>query len=303
MPTKRSTKVNRRPPRVKRNFPSGKPSRKPGKPPLSRGEERNEPDQEISFGFIVKAIIFFWLTTMIVIYLHSTDNLTDPGNGLYPDSGKFMDENVPSHNYDYYPLETQEGDRVTIKFKVLNGSFADVYILTDNVRRTDFEGRNFFSAKFGEQRTLEIDDEMEISTSEDCVLVVDNIDNGRIDDAEPSGEIIYSIEYRVMRWELVGWLVSNPEIPCLSSIIIIAVLIASFVVKKSRKYMDADIYLRPRTSEWPRSFGKLQASKRTERRVIVEVVCAYCGSLNKKGMSDECWVCGHKLDHTRKPSG
>ena len=146
-----------------------------------------------------------------------------------------------------YYLIGKSGDEFEIEFTVTQGDYADLYIMTRFEYNEHYMNNKSFNASFLREKTKSVQSTWTQPDDQDYYLVVDNEDNARESDAEPSGDITYRIEYNNKTAEeevekFFGFALMVVALCCGIIIVIIIVVIYLLLRKKKEPPMIGPQY-------------------------------------------------------------
>ncbi len=245
-------------------------------------------------GTPVEGIVLFIIVVLLLFIFESMGITPRFQDRPSSEAGEYNREKIPANDYDFYPLDVKESDVFLLDFRVVSGDGpVDVYIMKEEVRRGEYELRDYFEPIFMEQETSEIHENLAIPEDGDYVLVVDNFDNGRIDDAEPVGEIVYNIDYEVEDGDLIGKILTHPSFPLIFAILLLSVAIVAMVRFKSRRGIDEEHTNQQGFHEFEIQQYRHHDGITVPDQLSKEVKCDYCNCIFVRDMNGACRVCGH----------
>ncbi|MCK4615063.1 MAG: hypothetical protein KAU14_09690 [Thermoplasmata archaeon] len=179
-------------------------------------------DKKISKLFVIYLTIALVLASLLLISSEKVE------------AGYYKDKEVDRDQYDCYSIYASKEDKISIKFTVKKGSNADLYIISSGQFKR-YKSNESFTASFSRENTSSVNEKWDYPDDQRYYIVVDNRDNVHSSDAEPTGDIVYDLEYDE-NWEeleeFLGYAIAIVAVCCVGIIIVIVVIIWLIVRQK-----------------------------------------------------------------------
>jgi len=146
-----------------------------------------------------------WVTLAIVIIIVAImifEELTTKSNDYQKHDYQLLQDKEGS-SYRQYSVDVDPDERLIISFTLENGSKVDVYLLTHEEMFKYWENKDFNATKSW-QNTSGFQYSKMYNEDFNGVIMVDNWDNPKPDDAISNGNVTFTLKYRVdHRWKTI----------------------------------------------------------------------------------------------------
>ena len=172
------------------------------------------------------------ISTIVIAVLFITIIFTNLADGTETIRNKNLDQD----EHDQYYLWQSKGREVDVNFLVVDGSPADVYIMSRdeyNEHYNHYSGSKDFNASFQMENVTTVDATWTQPDDQTYYLIIDNENNAHSNDAKPEGNIRYDLEYdnsiideegiEVLAWGCIG---------CFVGIVILVIIVIIIMVRK-----------------------------------------------------------------------